>query len=132
MEKLKQVLDNNKNLALLIEREQPFSLDESIIIPAQTPSSKLGVLTDGKSLIYPTWLAELKTKSKTGDCILIIDNLDEIDFVEQEKFYGIIKYKGVNGFPFPNNVQIVATIKTGNINKINEKILSLFVPYKVK
>ena len=62
----------------------------------------------------------------------MITGLDEIDVDEQEKFYGMIKYNGVNGYKFPTGTQIIIPIKKGNLSKINERIVSLCLNFDVE
>ena len=61
---------------------------------------------------------------------LCITGLDEISKDEQEKFCGMLKNKGINGYKFPENAQILIPVK--NLKNVSKKISDLCIIYKVK
>lgn len=131
-QKIAMLLKNNTNWPLILDGVENFSFKESVILPAQTTSENLGVVPTEIELQYPDWLKSLIEKSKNQKLVLLlITNIDEVNFDQQELFYGILKYKGVNGFKFPKNVQIVLPVKQNGTNKISKKILSLAIIHKV-
>lgn len=129
--KLVKFLKDNTKWPLIIEGVSSANFPTSIVIPATTPSSDLGIISSETGLKYPAWAMEIMIKAKkTKKIIVCIGGLDEISQEEQEKFYGMIKYKGVNGFKFPEGTQIVITAK--NAKNISKRILSLALVYKVE
>lgn len=122
--KLNDILNNNSQWPLIIEGGSSNDFPSPVIIPATTPSSELGLIPSEHGLKYPFWAMEIKLKAqKSKKIIVCIDNLDAIPLEEQEKFYGMIKYKGVNGFKFPENAQIIITVS--NANKISKRLANL-------
>lgn len=129
--KLVKILNDNTKWPLIIEGVSSSNFPTSIVIPATTPSSELGVIPGETGLKLPNWAVEILLKTKKSKKIIIcIESLDEISQEEQEKFYGMIKYKGVNGFKFPEKTQIVITAK--NAKNISTKISSLAIAFKVE
>ena len=129
--KLVKILKNNTKWPLIIEGVSSANFPTSIVLSANTPSSDLGVISDETGLKLPSFAQEILIKSKKSKkIILCINGLDEISQEEQEKFYGIIKYKGINGFKFPEGTQIIITAK--NANKISKRIVKLALSFKVE
>lgn len=127
--KLKEILSNNKSWSIIIEGLDAKLIKDAVIINANINSQDLGIKIDSNGYIYPKFISELEN-SKTK--ILIIDELDEISKEEQEKFYGLIKYKGINGYKFPKETQIIITTKTNGLNKISQDILNLTLNFKLE
>lgn len=129
--KLAKILKDNTKWPLIIEGVSCSNFPTSIIIPANTPSSNLGIIPGETGLEYPVWATEIIEKSKKSKKIIVcISNLDEISQEEQEKFYGMIKYKGINGFKFPEQAQIILPVK--NTEKISKRILNLALSFKLE
>lgn len=127
--KLNKILSNNKSWSIIIEGLDAKLIKDAVIINANINSQDLGIKIDSNGYIYPKFISELEN-SKTK--ILIIDELDEISKEEQEKFYGLIKYKGINGYKFPKETQIIITTKTNGLNKISQDILNLTLNFKLE
>lgn len=131
-QRLMEVIQNNLKWPIILDGVGCELFSGSIVLDARIPSNQLGVISTQRGFLLPTWLKELRQKSKKLQrVLLIISNLDEVVTDEQEKFYGILKYKGINGCAFGENVQILIPIKKGTINKISEKIQSVSLLYKV-
>ena len=131
--KLVKILKDNTKWPLIIEGVSSTNLPTSVVIPATTPSSELGVIPSETGLKLPSWAMEILLKAKKSKKIIVwIGGLDEISQEEQEKFYGMIKYNGVNGYKFPAGTQIIIPIKKGNLSKINERIVSLCLNFDVE
>lgn len=131
--KLVTILDSNEKWPLIIGGVDSESISKSVVLPAITHTSELGIVAGETGLVYPAWLMEIRIKAKKSNKIyLVITGLDEIDVDEQEKFYGMIKYNGVNGYKFPAGTQIIIPIKKGNLSKINERIVSLCLNFDVE
>lgn len=128
--KIAQILKNNQKWPILICGATSDIFSKSVVIPATISTTQLGMYTDDNGTLCPQWAIDLKnTSQKTEKVILCIDNLDSVEYVEQEKFCGLLKNKGINGFSFPQNVQIVATAK--DLSKISEKIKSLTIFFEI-
>lgn len=127
--KLNEILSNNKSWSIIIEGLDAKLIKDAVIINANINSQDLGIKIDSNGYIYPKFISELEN-NKTK--ILIIDELDEISKEEQEKFYGLIKYKGINGYKFPKETQIIITTKTNGLNKISQDILNLTLNFKLE
>ena len=127
--KSKKILDTNNSWPLIIEGATSADFPNAIIIPASISSSELGVVPSESGLKYPTWAMKIMIKAKRSRRIIVcIGELDEISIEDQQKFYGLIKYKGVNGFKFPECTQIIITTKDSA--KISKRIASLAILYK--
>ena len=128
--KLVKILKNNTKWPLIIEGVSTSNFPMAIAISANIPSSELGIISSETGLKFPTWAMEIMIKAKKSkEIIVCIDGLDKITPENQEKFYGLIKYKGVNGFKFPEETQIVIPVE--NAKNISKRISSLALFYKV-
>ena len=130
--KLIKVLDNNKRNNILLMGATATIFEDAVIIPATIPSQKLGIGIDAHGeYVYPAWLKEIEEKKSNDRLLIIIDGLDKVSKDEQEKFYGILKYKGINGYSFPSQSQLICTSKSTDQNKISDRILRLNIIYNV-
>ena len=128
--KLISIIENNKKNNILIMGMSGSKFIDAVIIPSTLPSEKLGIgISDNGEYIYPNWTKELEEKKCSEQTLLIIDGLDKISTTEQEKFYGLLKHKKINGYNFPENCHIICTSKSKDKSKINEKILGLCIIY---
>lgn len=131
----KQFLTNilkQNNMPLIVEGVSSVNFPTAVVVPATINSAELGVIPTEYGIDYPLWLQEIIKKSKKSKNVLLaIDGLENISFEEQEKFYGIIKYNGVNGLKFPENTQIVIPVNKPIETTISKKIRSLCINYKV-
>lgn len=123
-EKLLQILNANPKWPIIIEGVEIANIPYDVVIPASIPSRNLGIIPTEKGLVCPTWVKEItRLSQKQNPIILCIDGLDSILIQDQEKFYGLLKYKAINGYKFPQKTQIVITAT--NVANISEKILGL-------
>lgn len=120
--KLNKILSNNKSWPIILEGLDAKLIKDAVIINADINSQDLGIKIDDNGYVYPAFITELENSKNK---ILVIDKLDEISVEEQEKFYGLIKYKGINGYKFPKETQIIITTKTNGLSKISEDIVNL-------
>ena len=127
LEKLHKVIENNNKWPLILEGVSSDMFPTAIIIPSNIPSEELGVVGDK----FPLWTMELRIRGKGNTRpLLIIDNIDEIDKDDQEKFVGILKYHKTNGFNFPQDTQIILT--ASDVSKISRRITSVCIIYKAE
>ena len=125
-ENLVEVLNNNKKWPIILKNVSETEIENSVIINSNISNSELAVLLTENGTETPKWLKDLLVKSKLEEnVVLTIANIDKIDVSEQEKFYGLLKYKSLNGFDLPTNSQIVLTCS--NIENVSEKIKSLCI-----
>lgn len=118
--KIAKILKDNERWPVIIQGISAKIFKNAIIIPADIPSSELGTKIDDKgNIIFPNWLEKLKQMEKMDKAIIVcIDGLDKIDPDEQQKFYGMLKYNGINGYKFSNATRIViATFDSAKISK---------------
>ena len=125
-ENLNLVLNNNKKWPLLLKNVDATEIANSVIIEADISNAELAVLVDEKGQTTPNWLKQLQVKSKLeNNTVLIISNIDSVAEEEQNKFYGLLKYKALNGIELPLNSQIVLTCTSEE--KISKKIKDLCI-----
>jgi len=128
--KLLQILNNNQEWPLMIQGVSARNFPNAVVIPATIPSTELGLIPTIDGYQYPKWVMSILVKAKKAKRVLLcIDALDSIDKSEQEKFYGILKYKRLNGFKFPTGLQIIVTTK--NCTDVSPKIARLLMAYQV-
>ena len=121
-----KILDNNQKNNIILIGTDAGIFDDAVIIPANIASSNLGIgINDRGQYLYPTWYRKLLDMDDKENIYLIIENIDTISTDEQNKFFGMLKYKQINGGAFPNNTQIILTTKGKDRSKINTNILSL-------
>ncbi|MBE5735692.1 MAG: hypothetical protein E7361_04540 [Clostridiales bacterium] len=132
IERLEYILDNNTKWPVIIECDKTLRLDNTVVIPATIPSAQLGIIPGETGLKYPAWLMQVMMLDKKGAKIrILIDGLDTIPIEEQEKFYGIIKYRGVNGMKFPAYSQVIISVSKDGVDKVSNRISSLCIVHKV-
>ncbi len=125
-EKLLKIIESNKNSVLLIESNEDIVLPNSISISSSIDSKDLGILSDVKGQKIPQWLMALMlAEKKNKKIILVINDIDQVDLEEQNKFVGLITFKGVNGYKFDSKTQIILTCN--DLNKVNEKLKNLVI-----
>lgn len=131
------MIKNSENLILNYEVSVPLVVEElnvggilnAVEIPASIDSADLGIQNNGKEWMLPLWAEKLKENAQNKEKIayLIIKDIDKIDFLEQDKFYLLLKNSRINGFDFPNNVRIIMTAKKGGFARLSKRIQSLCV-----
>lgn len=132
IERLEYILDNNAKWPVIVECDKTLHLDNTVVIPATIPSAQLGIIPGETGLKYPAWLMQVMMLDKKGAKIrILIDGLDTIPIEEQEKFYGIIKYRGVNGMKFPADSQVIISVSKDGVDKVSNRISSLCIVHKV-
>ena len=121
------ILDYAVSVPLVVEDLNIDSIKNMVEIPSTINSSELGMVAKGKEFIFPEWLDNLKQKAENTKEIvyLVIKDIDEIDFLEQDKFYSILKYAGINSYQFPENVIIILTAKKVGCAKLSKIIQAL-------
>ena len=125
---LNEVLLNNKKWPILLKNVNAKEILNTVIISADISNSELAVLPSENGMETPKWLKELQIKAKlTENVVLIIDKIDSVYFGEQEKFYGMLKFKALNGFDLPLNSQICLTCS--DTEKVSRKIKDLCIIY---
>lgn len=129
LKNLKAVLENNKDNNLLLLGCKGINIPNSVVLPAITPSSNLGIIIDDNGEYQkPSWLKQMENiKSET--IYLVIDELDKLSQDEQDKFFQILKYHGINGYNFTKEVSIIVTTKNNNSSVISKKLLPLLLVY---
>lgn len=130
MEKLVEILKVNQGWPLIVEGLDAQDFAESPTIQADCDASELALIPTEKGYIFPKWLSKLVKDSKEfKNVFLCISGLDTVSFELQERFYGLLKYKGLNGMKLPENTQIVIVANHGGIENISQKIKSLTISF---
>ena len=125
------VIKNNQSWALLIEGNVALNFENTVNLIATIPSGELGVMASENGNIYPEFAKNIDKCSKGQKRVfLCITGLDEISKDDQDKFCGMLKNKGINGYKFPENTQILIPVK--NLENVSKKISDLCIIYKVK
>ncbi len=119
-----EVLNNNRTWPMIITGLTAKNFPTAVVLPSSCPSENLA----SENAI---WLKEISEKSKSlKQFMLVIDKIDSISEEEQEKFYGLLKYKSINGINLPKNMQFILT--ASNIDKVSKRIQSLCLIYKAE
>lgn len=124
--KLNEILRDNKKWPIILEGVDADSFKNATILPAIVKSEELSI-----ALQLPVWIKALEERKKEKTNVLVIDGMDVISADKQKKFKQILDQKAINGYKFPENVQIVLTIGGGNRDKISALIQSLCIYFKV-
>jgi len=131
-EKLNFVLNNNNTLPIIIEGAKASDFLCSVVIDAKIDSAELGVSICNGVQKLPSWLLNInRIASQNQMAYIVVDGIEKTDKQEQEKFLGMLNYKGINGYSFPQNTQIIFPVKKGKTNNISQKITALCLIYKV-
>lgn len=130
--KIAQILKNNDKWPVIVEGICSKLFKDAVVIPASIPSSELGTKIDDKgNIIFPDWLIQVKQKEKFEQPIIVcIEGIEQLDEDDQQKFYGMLKYNGVNGYKFSKATRIV--IATSDASKISNGISDLALLVKVE
>ncbi len=127
-----QLINSSLSEPIIFEGVDTKIVPNAIVVPASIPSSELGIVPDDNGgYKYPAWVMELIVKSKKSSKLYVcIDGLDRLSEDDQSKFYGMLKYGGLNGFKLPNGTKIFVFVK--DLNKVADKIKSLALIYKAE
>ena len=100
------------------------AFDGAVVVDAKISSTQLAALNTKDGLRFPDWYLKLEKNDKK---LLVIDNIDDIDAEEQEKFYEILKYKEISNTALPKNTKIIVIAK--NNKKVADIIRQLCLVY---
>lgn len=129
--KIKEVIENNRKWPIIIENIEARNIDNAIIINSKISNKDLGIIPNENGNKMPTWILEMILNDKKNIVsTLVISDIDQIDMTEQEKFIGILKFKGINGYSFPAWTSIVLTCREGNYDLVSPKIKDLCIKIK--
>ncbi len=129
--KIKEVIENNRKWPIIIENIEARNIDNAIIINSKISNKDLGIIPNENGNKMPTWILEMILNDKKNVVsTLVISDIDQIDMIEQEKFIGILKFKGINGYSFPAGTSIVLTCRKGNYDLVSPKIKDLCIKIK--
>ncbi len=93
----------------------------AVVLPAQIPSQRLGIINTAQGLQLPAWLEQIMHGDASHQ--IIIDGIDLIDRESQHKFYELLKYKMISGVKLPNDCTIIVLAK--DLTNVAETILRL-------
>lgn len=121
-----KVLKNNTKHPIIVEGLEPRIISGAVIIPASITPFDLGSLSSDK----PAWVSKLE-KIKSLRKFLIIDGIDTLDDENQEKFVWLLENRQDNGYKLEESVQVLLSIKNDNLERVNQKIKSLCINWKI-
>lgn len=128
--KLKTIIKNNFSTPLIIEGAHFKEGENVVVLSSKTNSKDLAVVALEHGYKYPNWLIKLNEKAKSKSRLfLVIDGIDDITPDEQLKFYEILKNRATSCVKLPNNVQILLTSHSKELNPV---ISSLTILYKLE
>ena len=130
--KIAQILKDNEKWPIIVEGICAKTFKDAVVIPASIPSDELGTKIDDKgNIIFPDWLNQIKKKENLDQPIIVcIEGIEKVDPDDQQKFYGMLKYNGINGCRFSRATRIV--IATSDASKISKGISDLALLVKVE
>lgn len=125
---IKNIIENNKKWPIIIEGVTDLNLDNQVVIPSSISQDNLGIIPEDKGNKLPNWVLKILINHKKNVATtLVISDIDSVSFEEQEKFLGLLKFKGINGYNFPKDTAIVLTCSEGNYDLISNKIKALSI-----
>jgi hypothetical protein len=131
LENVNKILKSGLKRPIIIEDINVESFNGAVVIDAKIEREKVAVLPTNNGFQIPEWINQLKLKKEQNQrLVLVINCLDSVDKLEQEKFYELLKFNGVSGLLLPENTKIIITIKKGGFEKISRRIQSLCLFYK--
>lgn len=119
--KLNEVIAISKTAPVLALGLPTNMFGDSTIIKSNIHSYDLGIVNSSAGLKIPTWLDGIM-KGKSSHQI-VIDSIDLIDKVNQEKFYELLKYKAISNVDLPLDCNIIVT--ASDLKKVSNTILRL-------
>lgn len=120
-----KVLDYAKVSPVILLNGNITNFENSIVLESTILSKNLGIVNTEKGLKAPKWFIEVKNQKEP---LIVINNLDDIDKYNQEKFYELLKYKTISNVKLPANTRIL--ILANNLEKISPNIINLCVVIK--
>lgn len=128
--KINKILINNASAPIIFVGATTTDFDNAVVIDSSIPSAELGVLPTENGYKYPQFVLQLMALQMKDEMpVVVIENIDKISNDEQEKFYGLLKFRGLNGYKLPENVRIAITCD--DESKISKRLAQLALVYKV-
>ena len=107
---------------ILIENVKKEIFEDEIILNYDIPVEELNGHFEGINFEPPSWYKELIDNNKK---ILVINDINKLEYNEQTKFIEILKYKKISTFLLPNDLVVIVLVNNLKENKINEEVYSL-------
>lgn len=127
--KLNRLLSDNRTVPLILAGLTADTFENGIRLPADTDEGALHL----SNMFMPPWMKAVeKVASQTGKavCYLVIDGLDTVSQVEQEKFLPLLKDRRAGLFKLPSNIQIVMPVQ--NAMSVSQKIKAVSLSWALK
>jgi len=124
--KFYEVLNNNQKHPIIVEGLEPHDIGGAVVIPATISLFDLGSLSNDK----PLWVAQLE-RTPASRKFLVINRIDTLKDDDQEKFAWLLQNRQDNGYKLGNDVQILLAVGKGSADKINQKIKSLCINWRL-
>ena len=107
---------------ILIENVKKEIFEDEIILNYDIPVEELNGHFEGINFEPPSWYKDLINNNKK---ILVINDINKLEYNEQTKFIEILKYKKISTFLLPNDLVVIVLVNNLKENKINEEVYSL-------
>jgi len=78
----------------------------------------------------PEWVSSVLSKAKAKTNLLVIKDMDKVDFEKQGLLFEILKNNQISSSPLPSNLKII--LVADKVCKINPKILMYVECHEVK
>ncbi len=111
---------------ILISNETFKGYRNAVYIDANCSDEELKCsYKEGGEKVLPKWYQELQQKSKNRYCLLVIQNLNEVEDKKQLRFKEMIKYGQINRMKLPENCIIFVTHSYLKENKMMDMMMCL-------
>lgn len=123
-ESLKVIFKNNI-CPILIQNIDCDAFNNYVVLDKDSDSSLFNGHYEGINFVGPKWYYELEEKSKNEYCILILKDINMLDFDSQLRFMEILKYRKISTFELPSNCRIILLCDNLEKSPLCEEIYSL-------
>ena len=131
MNQLVEVIKNNSSWPLVLVGVNSKIFKTAIKISAKIKDEDFILFPTVNGIKTPAWVNEIKNLSSSGErCFLVLENLDEVEEKEQEKFFSLVKNRAINGYKLPSNAQIL--IPCQKPENISKTIIDCSIIYETK
>lgn len=128
--KINKILTDNASTPIIFIGANASEITNAVVIDAHIPSAELGILPTENGYKYPQFVRQLMALQMKGIMpVVVIESIDKISKDEQEKFYGLLKYRGLNGYKLPQNARIA--LLADKATDIANRIVQLSLVYKM-
>ena len=99
---LEQILRNNPLQPLIVAGKCSFNDEYAVFLAADIDERELHIPT--------TWKDKIQAIDSRNTVYLVIQDLDSLNFEQQNKFAGLLKDRRAGNFKLGNNVRVVISV----------------------